>query len=92
MSSLFRVWNISNGGKQIINLTKISSFTLNDKTITFTIDHEKMGFSVALCLLEVLQIRKDHLYGILQKMLKRHVMILCQLSIITIKTKIHKIS
>ena len=35
MSSLFRVWNISNGGKQIINLTKISSFTLNDKTITF---------------------------------------------------------
>ncbi len=43
MGSLFRTWNIAKGGKQIINLTKISSFTLQDKTITFTMDHEKNG-------------------------------------------------
>jgi hypothetical protein len=45
MTSLFRIYSLHNGAKQILNLTKISSFTLDDKTITFTMDHEKNGLS-----------------------------------------------
>ncbi len=39
--SLLRVFNNVKGGKYLLNLTKVSSIDLTNKTISFTLAHER---------------------------------------------------